>query len=292
MPSTTLPDALADALGRVVADVQRQARKDIDLITAECRGIVANLKLEISVLTAELLKIRSEDRKRIDDALANVKHGERGLPGEKGEPGVAGERGEKGDPGERGDVGLAGERGLPGEKGEPGVAGERGEKGDPGERGDSGLQGKEGPEGKPGRDGRDGLPGLNGKAGDAGLAGKDGVDGKDGRDGFSLEDFDASSADGGRTIALSFSRGETVVKREIRTGLVLDQGVWKDGSYLKGDGVTFGGHYWIAQCDTKEKPEISRDWRMALRKARDGKSGEKGDKGERGPKGDPGIDRR
>ncbi|MEG7651978.1 hypothetical protein U2441_15685, partial [Listeria monocytogenes] len=29
--------------------------------------------------------------------------------------------------------------------------------------------------------------------------------------------------------------------------VVLDKGIWKAGNYVPGDGVTWGGSYWIAQ---------------------------------------------
>jgi hypothetical protein len=52
-----------------------------------------------------------------------------------------------------------------------------------------------------------------------------------------------------------------------------DMGVWGEGrSYLKGDGVTWGGSFWIAQDDTADKPEASaKSWRLAVKRGRDGK---------------------
>jgi hypothetical protein len=54
---------------------------------------------------------------------------------------------------------------------------------------------------------------------------------------------------------------------------VRDMGVWGEGrSYLKGDGVTWGGSFWIAQDDTADKPEASaKSWRLAVKRGRDGK---------------------
>jgi collagen type III alpha len=163
-------------------------------------------------------------------------------------------------------------------------------KGDPGERGEkgeAGLQGKEGPEGRPGREGRDGLPGLSGRDGDPG---KDGLNGTDGKDGLSLEDFSASTEDDGRLIVLTFARGDVVVKREIKTAVVLDRGVYKPGQYLKGDGVTFAGSFFIAQTDTDARPETGTDWRLAVKRGRDGKDGKPGEKGDPGKDGQRGKD--
>ena len=131
--------------------------------------------------------------------------------------------------------------------------------------------------------GKDGAPGLDGR---------DGKDGVDGRDGFSLEDFDLSTPDDGRTFVLRFARGETVIERQIRTANLLDRGIWKQGTYQKGDAVTAGGSLWIAQQDTTTKPEtVGSHWRLATKRGRDGKDGKDGKDGERGPPGTPGRDK-
>lgn len=70
---------------------------------------------------------------------------------------------------------------------------------------------------------------------------------------------------------LNFARGEKV--KSFRLPIVIDRGVFKEGSnYHKGDGVTWGGSFWIAQKDTKDKPDAGGDgWRLAVKKGRDGK---------------------
>jgi hypothetical protein len=95
---------------------------------------------------------------------------------------------------------------------------------------------------------------------------------KDGRDGFSLDDLQIDQRDE-RTVVLRFMRGDLVREREIRLGHPLDQGVFREGTaYRRGDGVTFGGSWWIAQKDAPEgKPGVSSDWRLAVKKGRDGK---------------------
>lgn len=52
---------------------------------------------------------------------------------------------------------------------------------------------------------------------------------------------------------------------------VIDRGVFREETkYLKGDGCTFGGSYWIAQKSSPEgKPGQSDDWRLAVKKGRD-----------------------
>jgi hypothetical protein len=101
--------------------------------------------------------------------------------------------------------------------------------------------------------------------------GRDGRDGKDGRDGLGVEDFDATIE--GRTITLTVTRGDVIRQRSIRIPAVLDAGIWREETvYEKGDGVTFGGSFWIAQKDAPQgKPGMSPDWRLAVKKGRDGK---------------------
>lgn len=161
---------------------------------------------------------------------------------------VNGKDGEQGPPGERGEQGPVGEKGEPGERGETGTAGE---KGDRGERGEIGAPGEAGPRGEKG------------------------LDGKDGRDGFQLADFDARVLDDDRTIELSFSDGVNSNIATLKWPTVIDRGVFKadrDEPYQAGDGVTWGGSFWIAQQETKAKPDSAESgWRLAVKKGRDGK---------------------
>ena len=56
-----------------------------------------------------------------------------------------------------------------------------------------------------------------------------------------------------------------------RTAIVLDAGVWKEGTiYVPGDGVSFGNSFFIAQTATSAKPPCD-DWRLAVRAGRDGR---------------------
>lgn len=83
------------------------------------------------------------------------------------------------------------------------------------------------------------------------------------------------------TLALSLSAGEPLIK-EFVLPIVIDRGVYRpEQKYAKGDGVTFGGSFWIAQVDEPtEKPGIpapgtptgaTGEWRLAVKKGRDGK---------------------
>ena len=114
---------------------------------------------------------------------------------------------------------------------------------------------------------------------------------KDGKDGFGLDDFDATLMDDGRTVQLSFTRGDVAEVYELGFPVTIDRGVYVAGkSYEKGDGVTWGGSWWIAQRDTDAKPETSDDWRLAVKRGRDGKSGDPGKKGDPGEPGRNGRD--
>lgn len=108
------------------------------------------------------------------------------------------------------------------------------------------------------------------------VVGKDGEPGKPGRDGFNLEDFDATVMDDGRTVLLSFTGKDMDYKVELGFPVMLYRGVYREGSYERGDTVTWAGSLW--HCDavkTIEKPgDGSKDWTLCAKKGRDGKNGE------------------
>jgi collagen triple helix repeat protein len=160
---------------------------------------------------------------------------------------------------------LARMPGPPGETGPEGKCGPQGERGEKGERGETGSQGATGPAGT---DGKDGAPGQKGEPG------------RNASDLNYLQNYAAeqvaralktatvSTPDGGRT--LRWAIGDIV--HEIKTALVLDTGVWKEGtSYAAGDGVTLGGSFFIAQTATTAKPGKSDDWRLAVKRGSDGR---------------------
>lgn len=99
-------------------------------------------------------------------------------------------------------------------------------------------------------------------------------DGKDGRDALDLEHIDFQWDEHERTLTISLERGEDRVEKVFRLPIPLDRGVFREESkYMKGDGVTFGGSWWIAQCDdARGKPGKSQDWRLAVRHGRDAKA--------------------
>ena len=92
------------------------------------------------------------------------------------------------------------------------------------------------------------------------------------RDGVGFDDMDLVETDAG--VFVRFTRGDVV--KEFRLPVVIDRGVFRDdGSYRKGDGVTWGGSFWIAQTDGPDgKPDGGgKGWRLAVKKGRDGKPG-------------------
>jgi hypothetical protein len=94
-----------------------------------------------------------------------------------------------------------------------------------------------------------------------------------GRDAFEVNDIELYCEDGGRRISLRFMRGHEVgAVRTIQTAVVIDRGAWQPGRFQPGDGTTWKGSFWIAQRATTARPDApGSDWRLAVRKGRDGK---------------------
>lgn len=106
-------------------------------------------------------------------------------------------------------------------------------------------------------------------AGRDGRDGEKGVDGLNGRDGFGFDDLDLVESDEG--VQLRFTHGEVV--KDFALPVVFDRGVYREGgNYRKGNGVTWGGSYWIAQKDDPGKPDTPESgWRLAVKKGQNGK---------------------
>jgi len=144
----------------------------------------------------------------------------------------------------------------------------------PGPQGERGLQGERGEAGTPGAIGPAGADGKNGEPGQKGEPGRNAADLT------YLQDYTAeqvvralktatfTTADGGRT--LRWAVGDAV--HEIKTAIVLDAGVWREGKdYAAGDAVSHGGSLFIAQKGTTAKPGASDDWRLAVKRGNDGR---------------------
>jgi len=95
---------------------------------------------------------------------------------------------------------------------------------------------------------------------------------KDGLDGLGFDDLNVEY-DGAGGVTLRFMRGDQTKEFAFRLPVFVDCGVFKEGGdYQQGNGVTFGGCFWIAQKDHPQgKPGNSDDWRLAVKKGRDGR---------------------
>lgn len=74
-----------------------------------------------------------------------------------------------------------------------------------------------------------------------------------------------------------------------RVPVMIERGIFSEGKHYEvGDFVTFGGSGFVCQKDgTTQKPGMpgADEWRLAIKRGRDGKDGRNGKDGERGPRG-------
>lgn len=98
--------------------------------------------------------------------------------------------------------------------------------------------------------------------------------GENGRDALPLETFDLTLGEDLRTVTVKMMAGETLIEKSVRIPALIDQGVFTtEKTYEAGDGVSYGGCYWIAKCDKPQGVPGSgeTDWRRAVNRGRDGK---------------------
>lgn len=286
-------DAVVESVKQYVARAIADVSNRIDLLEARVKAIPAGPRGE-----------RGDQGERGLPGEA----GARGEKGDRGEAGPPGERGERGEPGlagekgERGEAGAPAERGAQGERGAPGEPGARGEPGEPGAKGEKGDSGKDGKDGRDGRDGKDGQNGRDGAVGKDALA-LDILPTIDESRSYprgtfarhlgglwraagdtqamrgwecvvaGVAGFDVQQKED-RLFAMSWSlSGGDKVEKVFALPIVLDRGVYQpETAYAKGDGVTWAGSWWIAQVDAPtDKPGISEQWRLAVKRGRDGK---------------------
>lgn len=150
----------------------------------------------------------------------------------------------------------------------PGPEGKRGLAGEKGDNGERGEPGKVGPAGLPGKDGLDGERGQKGEPGrnatDLTLL----FDRIDERIEQRFQLATVTTPDGGRTMQWSMA-GKV---HEVKTAVVLDVGVWKEGAaYVAGDAVSHGGSLFIAQTETTARPGKNDEWRLAVKRGNDGR---------------------
>jgi hypothetical protein len=232
--------------------------------------------------------------------------GDPGTPGQDGAPGKDGAAGQDGKPGEAGKDGADGKsftaeevRALVDDavakavamipQAKDGAPGPSGKDGEPGEKGDAGINGKDGAAGADGKnitaedvsgvlesacakwalDFERRAQDLLQRAIDKFVQPKDG---KDGIDGLSIEDLSVEH-DGDGGVKLRFARGDLVKEFTLRLPRFKVKGGYREGvDYVEGDGVSFGGSFFVANKDAPAgKPGESEDWWLAAKRGRDGK---------------------
>src|SRR5215475_7434298 len=104
-----ISNALLDAGAAVIAELRREWAREVELMTAQSREVIATLRVDIIQLQHLL-------NSEITMRLGALKDGDPGRDGADGAPGRDGERGERGG---RGPPGVR-VSGPEGEKGEPG----------------------------------------------------------------------------------------------------------------------------------------------------------------------------
>lgn len=281
----SLPDALGDALGVVVAEARREWDREAERIAAEARAAVAQSQTAIAELRAEVSTLQLKLHALVAERLATLKDGE---PGSSGEQGIAGP------PGEPGPAGEAGPPGDSGPQGEPGPAGEQGNPGPIGPPGERGVQGEHGPAGPPGAIGPPGPPGERGERGLDGPPGKF-VKPRVWERGIHYESQIITH--GGSTYCAAKDTAEEPPHEDwlLIAGRGADapvgdvRGLYDaEAAYRKFDLVSFNGAEWRAKRDDPG-PLPGEGWAMSAKQGKGGQPGPRGERGERGAAGPAGA---
>ena len=274
MTEATL-EALHDALGQVVAQHRKQWDKERELIEAQARATVAELKAIVFDLQAKV------DR-ALGEKLATIKDGNPGATGEQGPQGPPGAQGERGEPGPVGPEGPAGMDGQAGMQGDSGLQGKQGERGPQGDRGEPGLsiKGERGDRGQAGLPGAAGRPGERGEKGDRGEQGLPGLSIKGERGEKGDKGDRGAVGEIGKGLrgepGLPGARGEPGQPGERGErgpeGMLPRVKVWEPGVHYAGVVVVKSGATYQATKDTAAVPEGGTDWVCLARGGVDGRS--------------------
>ncbi|WP_207950791.1 hypothetical protein [Marinobacter sp. JSM 1782161] len=297
-----LAPVLRDFVSKAVSDLREEFKQMLDDRDQELRSIFSQIEVpaldDIAREASELIDKPADGkdadpeviRQLVADAMAEnpaPKDGADGEPGKDGQPGEKGEPGEQGPPGES----------VPVEEVQRMVD----------EAVARAMEQAEKPkDGEPGRDATDIdiLPEIDpdksyprgtyathagglwrSHATTHGMRGWECiVDG--------VKEIDITSVDD-RTFKVNVQRSSGGAAGELFSmPIVIDRGVYRpDHGYEKGDGVSFGGSFWIAQDDDPAgKPGASDGWRLAVKHGRQGKQGEPGKNGKDGRPGRDGRD--
>jgi hypothetical protein len=295
-----LMDAFAEVVNGHLAQMAVSLRAEFDRKLEERVAAVRGERSSETtpdISTAVLDCIQANRHGVLESIVRMIPAPKDGVPGKQGDPG------KDAPPVDKAEIVAEVLRQIP-----PAVNGIDGKDGQPGRDGvdgRDGIHGRDGIDGKDGRDGMDGKDGSDGK--DAVLPdlepivqrsfdiwfSKFGIDAerrmtdmvqraiermpkpKDGKDAFELEDLTVDH-DGHGNVTLTFIRGEFKRSFTLRFPCFEFRGIFKDGErYMSGNGVQFGGHFWIATADeARGKPgDRDTDWIMAVRRGRDGHDG-------------------
>lgn len=93
------------------------------------------------------------------------------------------------------------------------------------------------------------------------------IRGQDGKDAFEIDAL-SLDYDGERSFSIGWPDGR---KAAFDLPVPIYRGVWKDGSYKRGDQVTWGGSVFTAMVDTESKPETDKTWLLSNKRGRDGR---------------------
>ncbi len=245
---------------------------------------------DIDIISRAIAEVTAPLLERISELEAR--------PAVKGDKGDAGERGEKGEPGltVKGDKGDSGEKGEPGESVDMEVV--KSMLSELVEKAFARI-----PVAKDGSDGvgvagavidRDGnlvLTFSDGGTKSLGLVvGRHGEKGAPGADGLGFGDL-VVEQDSERSVVIKAVRGEeSKVIGQIAIPALIYRGVWRQGTYERGELATWAGSVWHCNETTTEKPgDGSKAWTLCVKKGGDGKQGQQGLQGERGLKGEQGL---
>lgn len=87
-----------------------------------------------------------------------------------------------------------------------------------------------------------------------------------------IASFDIEQIDERNVVAVIKQCDGEEVRRSLSIPAMIYRNVWREGTYFKGDTVTFGGSLWHCNGETTSKPgDGNSDWTLAAKKGRDGK---------------------
>lgn len=101
------------------------------------------------------------------------------------------------------------------------------------------------------------------------------IQGSKGEDGFGFDDLSVAIDEDERTVLLSFKKeGRPTKTFRLNIPSMIYRGIYQQGcTYQRGDTTTFGGSLWHAEKSGQlGKPGDSSDWKLAVKRGRDGKS--------------------